>query len=166
MIRQISIRPPRLQCTWCYRLSVRGLHLQCILHRLFHFPLTTCSTAPMLWGPVSDHLGRRPASAACLLILSLSCIGLALVPTSDFWLLMLLRCGRAAGSASTIAIGNLCRASVLYMGSTHIWIFSQARVSLVIYPHVQKEAASLNYLSLVPWCVHNTIMSLSLLNTS
>ena len=73
---------------------------------LFHFPLTTCSTAPMLWGPVSDHLGRRPASAACLLILSLSCIGLALVPTSDFWLLMLLRCVQAAGSASTIAIGN------------------------------------------------------------
>ncbi|KJA29580.1 hypothetical protein HYPSUDRAFT_174289 [Hypholoma sublateritium FD-334 SS-4] len=61
--------------------------------------------APMLWGPVSDHLGRRPTSAACLLILSLSCVGLALVPTSDFWLLMLLRCLQAAGSASTIAIG-------------------------------------------------------------
>ncbi|KAF8204569.1 major facilitator superfamily domain-containing protein [Pholiota molesta] len=61
--------------------------------------------APMLWGPVSDHIGRRPISAACLLILSLSCIGLALVPTSAFWLLMLLRCLQAAGSASTIAIG-------------------------------------------------------------
>ncbi|KAF8973659.1 major facilitator superfamily domain-containing protein [Flammula alnicola] len=61
--------------------------------------------APMLWGPVSDHIGRRPTSAACLLILSLSCVGLALVPTSDFWLLMLLRCLQATGSASTIAIG-------------------------------------------------------------
>ena len=59
----------------------------------------------MLWGPVSDHVGRRPISAACLLILSLSCVGLALVPTSAFWLLMLLRCLQAAGSASTIAIG-------------------------------------------------------------
>ncbi|KDR74378.1 hypothetical protein GALMADRAFT_250288 [Galerina marginata CBS 339.88] len=61
--------------------------------------------APMLWGPLSDHVGRRPISAACLLLLSLSCVGLALVPTSDYWLLMFLRCFQAAGSASTIAIG-------------------------------------------------------------
>ncbi|KAF9537815.1 MFS general substrate transporter [Agrocybe pediades] len=61
--------------------------------------------APMLWGPVSDHVGRRPISAACLLILSLSCVGLARVSTSDYWLLMLLRCLQATGSASTIAIG-------------------------------------------------------------
>jgi hypothetical protein len=42
---------------------------------------------------------------ACLLTLSLSCVGLALVPTSDYWLLMLLRCLQATGSASTIALG-------------------------------------------------------------
>jgi MFS family permease len=59
----------------------------------------------MFWGPISDHVGRRPISAVCLLILSLSCVGLALVPTSDYWLLMLLRCLQASGSASTIAIG-------------------------------------------------------------
>lgn len=63
--------------------------------------------APMVWGTISDRRGRRPITAACLLILSLSCVGLALVPTSDYWLLMILRCVQAAGSASTIAIGGI-----------------------------------------------------------
>ncbi|KAF8960020.1 MFS general substrate transporter [Flammula alnicola] len=62
--------------------------------------------APMLWGPVADHVGRRPISAACLLILSLSCIGLALVPTSEFWLLMLLRCLQAVGAGVIGDISN------------------------------------------------------------
>ena len=61
----------------------------------------------MIWGTISDYFGRRPTTAACLLVLSLSCIGLALVPTSAYWLLMVLRCLQAAGSASTIAIGNI-----------------------------------------------------------
>ena len=61
----------------------------------------------MIWGTTSDYFGRRPITAACLLILSLSCIGLALVPTSAYWLLMVLRCLQAAGSASTIAIGRI-----------------------------------------------------------
>ena len=61
----------------------------------------------MVWGTLSDYYGRRPITAACLLVLTLSCIGLALVPTSTFWLLMVLRCLQAAGSASTIAIGNI-----------------------------------------------------------
>jgi len=42
---------------------------------------------------------------ACMLVLSLSCVGLALVPTNAYWLLMVLRCVQAAGSASTIALG-------------------------------------------------------------
>lgn len=42
---------------------------------------------------------------ACLLVLSLSCVGLALVPTNAYWLLMVLRCVQAAGSASTTALG-------------------------------------------------------------
>ncbi|KAF5352633.1 hypothetical protein D9756_005998 [Leucocoprinus leucothites] len=61
--------------------------------------------APMVWGTLSDNLGRRPVTAACLLILALSCVGLALTPPSAYWLLMVLRCLQAAGSASTIAIG-------------------------------------------------------------
>lgn len=61
--------------------------------------------APMFWGLLADRLGRRPIFLACLLVLSAACIGLALVPTSDYWLLMLLRCVQATGSASTVALG-------------------------------------------------------------
>ncbi|KAK0208811.1 MFS general substrate transporter [Desarmillaria ectypa] len=61
--------------------------------------------SPMLFGTMADQVGRRPMFAACLLMLSLSCIGLALVPTSVYWLLVVLRCAQAAGSASTIALG-------------------------------------------------------------
>ncbi|KAG2155612.1 major facilitator superfamily domain-containing protein [Suillus clintonianus] len=61
--------------------------------------------SPMFWGTMADRIGRRPVFLACLLVLCLSCIGLALVPTSAYWLLMLLRCIQAAGSASTVALG-------------------------------------------------------------
>ncbi|KAH9065620.1 major facilitator superfamily domain-containing protein [Lactarius vividus] len=61
--------------------------------------------APMFWGTLSDHRGRRPIMIICLMTLSVSCVGLALVPTSAYWLLMLLRCFQAAGSASTYALG-------------------------------------------------------------
>ena len=61
--------------------------------------------APMIWGTLSDRWGRRPMMFACLATLSLSCVGLALVPTSAYWLLLLLRCLQAAGSASTVALG-------------------------------------------------------------
>lgn len=60
----------------------------------------------MLWGTLSDIYGRRLIFLACLLVLALACVGLALVPTSAYWLLVLLRCFQAAGSASTIALGN------------------------------------------------------------
>ena len=40
-----------------------------------------------------------------MIVLSLSCVGLALVPTNAYWLLMVLRCVQAAGSASTVALG-------------------------------------------------------------
>ncbi|KAH7930390.1 MFS general substrate transporter [Leucogyrophana mollusca] len=61
--------------------------------------------SPMFWGTLADRTGRRPIFLACLLTLCLACIGIALTPTSDYWLLMLLRCLQAAGSASTIALG-------------------------------------------------------------
>jgi len=61
--------------------------------------------SPMVWGTLSDKWGRRPIFIACLLILTLSCVGLASIPTSAYWALVLLRCVQAAGSASTVALG-------------------------------------------------------------
>ncbi|KAL5533921.1 hypothetical protein ACEPAG_381 [Sanghuangporus baumii] len=60
--------------------------------------------SPSLWGTIADRKGRRPSFILCLLILILSCVGLALTPTSAYWLLVLLRCVQAAGSASTVAL--------------------------------------------------------------
>ncbi|GJJ09750.1 hypothetical protein Clacol_003974 [Clathrus columnatus] len=62
--------------------------------------------SPMLWGTLSDRIGRRPLFIICLSLLCVSCVGLALVPTNAYWLLLLLRCFQAAGSASTIALGS------------------------------------------------------------
>jgi len=84
---------------------LQGIGAYFFINLVYSGELTIIIIAPMVWGPVSDHVGRRPVSAACLLILALSCVGLARVPTSDYWLLMLLRCLQASGSASTIAIG-------------------------------------------------------------
>lgn len=61
----------------------------------------------MLWGPLSDRFGRRPVFLVCLVILIGSCIGLALCPTSAYWLMLLLRCVQAGGCASMIALGKL-----------------------------------------------------------
>ena len=59
----------------------------------------------MFWGTLSDRLGRRPIFMACMVVLCGACIGLARVPTNAYWLLMVLRCLQAAGSASTVALG-------------------------------------------------------------
>ena len=59
----------------------------------------------MLWGPLSDRIGRRPVFLVCLGILVASCVGLAVTPTDAFWLLLLLRAVQAGGCASTIALG-------------------------------------------------------------
>ncbi|KAI0830472.1 MFS general substrate transporter [Trametes gibbosa] len=61
--------------------------------------------SPMFWGTLSDRWGRRPMFIGCMIVLSIACVGLALVPTNAYWLLMVLRCVQAAGSASTVALG-------------------------------------------------------------
>ncbi|TRM65928.1 major facilitator superfamily domain-containing protein [Schizophyllum amplum] len=60
--------------------------------------------SPTFWGTLADRHGRRLMFIACLTLLALSCVGLALTPTSAYWLLMLLRCVQSAGSASTVAL--------------------------------------------------------------
>ncbi|KAL1668762.1 major facilitator superfamily domain-containing protein [Schizophyllum commune] len=60
--------------------------------------------APMIWGPVSGYYGRRPTYLICFAILVFSSLGLALVPTNAFWLLLLLRCFQSAGCSNTTAL--------------------------------------------------------------
>lgn len=60
--------------------------------------------SPTFWGSVCDVLGRRPIYLATFTLYIGACIGLAL--THTYWLLVLLRCFQAAGSASVIAIGS------------------------------------------------------------
>ncbi|EIN12517.1 MFS general substrate transporter [Punctularia strigosozonata HHB-11173 SS5] len=55
-------------------------------------------------GTSADKLGRRPMFLGCMLLLCVSCVGLALVPTNAYWLLILLRLFQAGGSASTVAL--------------------------------------------------------------
>jgi len=64
--------------------------------------------APTVWGNLADlqWCGRRPIYLACLSLLAIACIGLALVPTNAYWLLVMLRCFQAAGSASVIALSS------------------------------------------------------------
>jgi len=68
--------------------------------------------SPMVWGPLADLIGRRPLFLLCLFLLSASCVGLALVPTNAYWLLLVLRCVQAAGSASTVALAAGCMGDI------------------------------------------------------
>ncbi|KAJ7502612.1 MFS general substrate transporter [Mycena galericulata] len=79
--------------------SIELINLTVTLNMVFQ------GISPMFWGTLSDTYGRRHMFIMCLLLLALSCVGLALTPTKDYWLLLLLRCFQAAGSASTVAIG-------------------------------------------------------------
>ncbi|GAA6014137.1 hypothetical protein JCM10207_006109 [Rhodosporidiobolus poonsookiae] len=62
------------------------------------------AVSPSFWGSLCDSMGRRPVYLACFVIYIASCLGLAF--TNTYWLLMLLRCVQAAGSASVVALGS------------------------------------------------------------
>ncbi|GAA5873210.1 hypothetical protein JCM8547_006816 [Rhodosporidiobolus lusitaniae] len=60
--------------------------------------------SPSFFGAICDVLGRRPVYILTFLIYLGACAGLA--NTHAYWLLLVLRCVQAAGSASVIAIGS------------------------------------------------------------
>ncbi|KAG9048823.1 hypothetical protein FS837_011906 [Tulasnella sp. UAMH 9824] len=62
--------------------------------------------SPVIWAPFADAYGRRPVFIACLSLLAASCVALAVIPTSAWWLLLVLRIFQSSGSASTIALGG------------------------------------------------------------
>lgn len=117
LLQCASLKSPcRSRCIWSFKEFVRILALGVL-------NTESCTIAPMLFGALADNVnmihlrplstliltyqvGRRIIYASCLLILSLTCVGLALTPTSDYWLLLLLRCFQSTGSASTIALGK------------------------------------------------------------
>ncbi|EFQ30678.1 major facilitator superfamily transporter [Colletotrichum graminicola M1.001] len=60
--------------------------------------------SPLIWGSISDTLGRRPIYMASFAVYIFSNIGLSISP--NFAVLLLFRGLQAAGSASTVSIGN------------------------------------------------------------
>jgi len=92
----------RSRCTWLYKGYVRMKNLL----RSSMYLTQLNAIAPMLFGTLSDSIGRRLVLSFCLGVLALACVGLALMPTDAYWLLMILRILQAAGSASTVAIGR------------------------------------------------------------
>ncbi|KAG8891824.1 hypothetical protein FRB99_003328, partial [Tulasnella sp. 403] len=98
-----------------FRVSISIINLTVTIYLIFQ------GITPMFWAPIADMKGRRPTFLggspmltratpdsedflACLLLLSITCIGLAHVPMNKVWVLLFLRALQAAGSASTVAL--------------------------------------------------------------
>ncbi|KAK2059761.1 major facilitator superfamily transporter [Colletotrichum caudatum] len=60
--------------------------------------------SPLIWGSISDTLGRRPIYMASFAVYIIANIGLGISP--NFAVLLIFRGLQAAGSASTVSIGN------------------------------------------------------------
>lgn len=61
--------------------------------------------SPAVFASLADVYGRRPVIIVLLVLYTAGCIGSALCPTSDYWLLMLMRILQSAGGSPLIAIG-------------------------------------------------------------
>ena len=85
----------------------------------------------------------------CMVVLCGACVGLALVPTNAYWLLMVLRCLQAAGSASTIALGK--SNGSLNMWFTVLILHSQVLESSQTSPPPPNVGASSAFGTSVPW---------------
>lgn len=65
---------------------------------------------PMVFGGVSDRMGRRPAFISCLIIYTAANIGLAMA--TSYSVLLGLRCLQAAGAAATQALAQAVLADI------------------------------------------------------
>lgn len=61
---------------------------------------------PSFFGALSDTYGRRPVYISTLTLYLGANIGLALCPTSAYWLLLVLRAVQATGGSAVISIGS------------------------------------------------------------
>lgn len=83
-----------------FDVSVEKINLTVTVFLIFQ------ALTPSVWGTAADTFGRRPVYFMTLTIFALACLGTALCPTSDYWLLMLMRIAQASGGSATIAIGT------------------------------------------------------------
>lgn len=67
---------------------------------------------PSFFGSMSDSFGRRPLYIATLIVYLGANIGLALMPTTKYWLLLFLRALQSTGGSAVISIGYGCISDV------------------------------------------------------
>ncbi|KAL8291500.1 hypothetical protein RQP46_002478 [Phenoliferia psychrophenolica] len=60
---------------------------------------------PSFFGSMSDSWGRRPVFIGTLAVYFFANLGLAMTPTSAYWLLLVLRALQATGGSSVVSIG-------------------------------------------------------------
>jgi MFS family permease len=63
------------------------------------------AVTPSFFGSASDTFGRRPIFLLVMAIYIGANIGLALCPTSEYWLLLFLRAVQATGGSGVVSIG-------------------------------------------------------------